>query len=322
MVYDRGRPRPPCSCAFPIAGLPVTIVVDRQGSVAAAYLGAVTYLDIKPVVDEAGRRAVRRVSRTPSTDGPLLLAAGAAAVGRRVGVPLRRACLPWYPRLPDLRHRRVRHRAGPAAAGHGRCGAVRARLHRDLSSPPGALSRRASRHPRSPATTSPSRRIGGAVNHRHGPGPLLGLPADPGSRVPDASGGRGPGSGRCAAGLGAGFGLAWTPCLTPTVGAVYTLGRHPEQPPAAAPPARPRVTCLGLGVPFPASSRPASAGSRPRWGSSARHKPGHQPARGSILIRHGRPARPPAVLGPLDERTAAPPSDRPTGRRGRDCDIR
>jgi len=49
MVYDEPA-KTALQLRIPIAGLPVTVVIDRQGRVAAAYLGAVTYLDIKPVV--------------------------------------------------------------------------------------------------------------------------------------------------------------------------------------------------------------------------------------------------------------------------------
>jgi len=48
--------------------------------------------------------------------------------------------------------------------------------------------------------------------------------------------------------LGAGFGLAWTPCLTPTVGAVYTLAV--TQSTAGRGALLALAYCLGLGVPF------------------------------------------------------------------------
>jgi cytochrome c-type biogenesis protein len=48
--------------------------------------------------------------------------------------------------------------------------------------------------------------------------------------------------------LGAGFGLAWTPCLTPTVGAVYTLAV--TQSTAGRGALLALAYCAGLGVPF------------------------------------------------------------------------
>jgi len=48
--------------------------------------------------------------------------------------------------------------------------------------------------------------------------------------------------------LGAGFGLAWTPCLTPTVSAVYTLAV--TQSTAGRGALLALAYCLGLGVPF------------------------------------------------------------------------
>jgi cytochrome c-type biogenesis protein len=48
--------------------------------------------------------------------------------------------------------------------------------------------------------------------------------------------------------LGAGFGLAWTPCLTPTVSAVYTLAV--TQSTAGRGALLALAYCAGLGVPF------------------------------------------------------------------------
>jgi len=49
MVYDEPA-RTALQLGIPTGGLPVTVLIDRQGRVAAAYLGAVAYLDINPVV--------------------------------------------------------------------------------------------------------------------------------------------------------------------------------------------------------------------------------------------------------------------------------
>jgi cytochrome c-type biogenesis protein len=48
--------------------------------------------------------------------------------------------------------------------------------------------------------------------------------------------------------VGAAFGLAWTPCLTPTVGAVYGLAISQDTAGRGAFLAA--AYCLGLGVPF------------------------------------------------------------------------
>jgi cytochrome c-type biogenesis protein len=114
--------------------------------------------------------------------------------------------------------------------------------------------------------------------------------------------------------LGAGFGLAWTPCLTPTVSAVYTLAV--TQSTAGRGALLALAYCLGLGVPFllvAAGVGWLSAGA----GVHPPPQPGDQPARRRRAHGDGRPAGH-RYVGPLDERAAR---HRRTGHRRRGSTV-
>ena len=197
------------------------------------------------------------------TDGPLLVAAGRRGAGRadQLRLALRAAARARLPRLRlrPGRHRRPADRRPRRAAGgtatavrtdglpagpHGaRRAAVRARLHRRLRRLRGGVRRPG------PAAARARRRAQPGVRRHHDPG-RAGLPRLAAAAAAHHSGS----SARPAAGLagapllGIVFGLGWTPCLGPTLSAVYSLAFTEATATRGA--LLGVAYCLGLGIPF------------------------------------------------------------------------